>query len=153
MAGYILSLISAAMITAIICSFFPEKSGTSGVIRLICGLFLSFVALNPLVDLDFSGLERYLDTFSLEASTIADSGKNLALDAEGDIIKASVQAYILDKAETLGANITAEVMLDQDNIPISVELEGALSPYAKTRITGIIADDLGITKEHQIWIG
>ena len=153
MAGYILSLISAAMITAIICSFFPKKSGTSGVIRLISGLFLSFVAINPLVDLDFSGLERYLDTFSLEASTIADSGKNLALDAEGDIIKASVQAYILDKAETLGANITAEVMLDPNNIPISVELEGKLSPYAKARITGIIADDLGITKEHQIWIG
>ena len=153
MAGYILSLISAAMITAIICSFFPEKSGTSGVIRLICGLFLSFVALNPLVDLDFSGLERYLDTFSFEADTIADAGKNLADDAEGDIIKSSVQAYILDKAETLGANITAEVMLDQDNIPLSVELEGDLSPYAKARLTGIIADDLGITKEHQIWIG
>ena len=153
MAGYLLSLISAAMITAIICSFFQGKSGTANMIRLICGLFLSFVAINPLVDLDFSGLERYLDSFSLDANTIADAGKNLAEDAEGDIIKTSVQSYILDKAETLGANITAEVMLDQDNIPLSVELEGNLSPYAKARITGIIADDLGITKEHQIWIG
>lgn len=146
-------MISAAMITAIICSFFEEKSGTAGIMRMICGLFLSFVAISPLVEMDFSGFQSYLDSFTLEAGCIADSGKDLAREAEGNIIKASVQSYIMDKAETLGANITAEVMLDQDNVPLSVELEGKLSPYAKARITGIIADDLGITKEHQIWIG
>ena len=146
-------MISAAMITAIICSFFEEKSGTAGIMRMICGLFLSFVAISPLVEMDFSGFQSYLDSFTLEAGYIADSGKDLAWEAEGDIIKASVQSYIMDKAETLGAHITAEVMLDQDNVPLSVELEGKLSPYAKARITGIIADDLGITKEHQIWIG
>lgn len=138
---------------AIICSFFEGKSGTAGVIRLICGLFLSFVAINPLTELDFSGWERYLDSFSTEAGAISESGKIMAMEAQGDIIKTSVQSYIMDKAETLGVTITAEVMLDQDNIPVSVELEGKLSPYAKARITGIIADDLGITKEHQIWIG
>lgn len=153
MGEYILTLITAALITAIVCSFFDGKSGPGGVIRLICGLFLSFVAINPLLDLDFSGLERYLESFSLEASTVSDTGKNMALEAQGDIIMASVQSYIMDKAETLGANITAEVVLDQDNIPVSVELEGEISPYAKSRITGIITDDLGITKEHQIWIG
>ena len=148
-----MSLISAAMITAIICSFFEGKSGTAGVVRLICGLFLSFVAISPLVNLDFSGLEVYLESFSLEAGMLTDSGENMAKDAQGDIIKASVESYIMDKAETLGASITAEVMLDQDNIPLSVELTGNLSPYAKAEITGIITDDLGITKEHQIWIG
>ena len=153
MSGYILSVISAAVVTAIICSFFQKKGGTAGVIRMICGLFLAFVAISPLADLDFSNLEAYLDAFTLEAGDLADAGKNMAREAEGDIIKASVQSYIMDKAETLGAHITAEVMLDQDNIPLSVELEGNLSPYAKARITGIIADDLGITKEHQIWIG
>ena len=148
-----MSLISAAMITAIICSFFEGKSGAAGVIRLICGLFLSFVAISPLVDLDFSGLEGYLESFSLEANVVTDAGKNMAHEAQGDIIKTSAETYIMDKAETLGASITAEVMLDQDNIPLSVELAGSLSPYAKAEITGIITDDLGITKEHQIWIG
>ena len=148
-----MSLISAAMITAIICSFFEGKGGTAGIVRLICGLFLSFVAINPLVNLDFSGLEAYLESFSLEAGMVSDAGKNMAKDAQGDIIKASVETYIMDKAKTLGASVTAEVMLDQDNIPLSVELAGNLSPYAKARITGIITDDLGITKEHQIWIG
>ena len=148
-----MSLISAATITAILCSFFEEKSGTAGVVRLICGLFLSFVAISPLTHLDFSGLEAYLESFSLEASSVADGGKNMAKDAQGDIIKAAVETYIMDKAETLGASITAEVMLDQDNIPLSVELAGNLSPYAKATVTGIITDDLGITKEHQIWIG
>ena len=146
-------MISGALITAIVCSFFQGKGGTAGIIRLICGLFLSFVAINPLVDLDFSGLEGYWESFSLEADAVAAFGKNMAQEAEGDIIKASVESYILDKAETIGAKITAEVMLDQDNIPMSVELEGNVSPYAKARIAGIIADDLGITKEHQIWIG
>ena len=153
MAGYLLSLISAALITAIVCSLFEGKGGTAGVMRLVCGLFLSFVAISPLADLDFSGFEGYIESFSVEGEAIAGSGKNLALEAEGDIIKARAASYIMDKAEKLGADIMAEVMLDQDNIPISVELEGNISPYAKAELTGIIAGDLGITKEHQIWIG
>ena len=153
MAGYLLSVISAAVIGAIISSFFEEKGGTGGIVRLICGLFLSFVAISPLAKLDFSGLEDYLDSFSLEGNILSETGKNMAWEVEGDIIKTSVQSYIMDKAETLGAKLTVEVELDQNNVPISVELEGNISPYAKAQMTGILADDLGITKEHQIWIG
>lgn len=148
-----LSLISAALITAIVSSFFEGKTGIAGMIRMIGGLYLCFVAINPLMDLDFSGLEDYLNSFSVEGSTISEYGKNMAREAEGNIITEKVASYIMDKAETLGSKLQVEVMLDQNHIPISVELDGKISPYAKAQLTGIIADDLGITKEYQIWIG
>ena len=77
----------------------------------------------------------------------------MAREAERDIIKARIQAYILDKADSFGTQLDVEVILDQDNIPTSVELRGNISPYAKAQLTGIITENLGIPKEYQLWTG
>ena len=77
----------------------------------------------------------------------------MAGEAEGNIIKSRVQAYILDKADSFGTSLEVEVILDQDHIPVSVELQGNISPYARAQLTEIIEEDLGIPKEHQLWIG
>ena len=151
--GYVLSVISASVIVAIISSFFYEKNGTSGIIRLVSGLFLTFVIISPLSKLDFSRVSKYLEEFTLEGAEVASVGENLAQEAEADIIKSRVQAYILDKANSVGVQVDAEVMLDQNNIPVSVKLIGNISPYAKVQMATIISDDLGISKENQVWIG
>ena len=151
--GYVLSVISASVIVAIIISFFDEKNGTSGIIRLVSGLFLTFVIISPLSKLDFSRVSKYLEEFTLEGAEVASVGENLAREAEADIIKSRVQAYILDKANSVGVQLDAEVMLDQNNIPVSVKLIGNISPYAKVQMATIISDDLGISKENQVWIG
>ena len=150
---YVLSVISASVISAIVCSFFGEKGGISSVLRVICGLFLTFVVINPLVTLDFSRIYNYLDSFNLEGLDAASAGENMAGEAEGNIIKSRVQAYILDKADSFGTSLEVEVILDQDHIPVSVELQGNISPYTRAQLTEIIEEDLGIPKEHQLWIG
>ena len=150
---YVLSVITAAVIVAILCSFFTNKGGTFPVVKVVGGLFLTFVVISPLVKLDFSGIIEYLDGFTSEGVEAASIGENLAREGERDIIISRVQAYILDKADSYGAQLNVEVILDQDNIPVSVELNGNISPYAKAQMADILAEDLGITKEHQIWIG
>lgn len=150
---YVLSVITAAVIVAILCSFFANKGGTFSVVKVVGGLFLTFVVINPLVKLDFSRIDDYLDRFTLEGMEASSFGENMAREAEGDIIISRVQAYILEKANSFGAQLDVEVVLDQDNIPVSVKLNGNISPYAKAQIAGMIAEDLGITKEHQLWIG
>ena len=135
------------------CSFFDEKPGTYQVVKLIAGLFLTFVVINPVTKLDFSRMDTYLDAITCEGNEATAVGENMARDAQRNIIMSSVRSYILDKAETYGAKLAVEVILDQDNMPISVELSGALSPYAKAQMTGIIETDLGISKENQVWIG
>ena len=153
LAGYVLSVISGSIMVAVVCSFFDDKSSVSSVIKLICGLFLTFVVVNPFVTLDFSKIHDYLQDFTLEGMEVASSGENMAREAEGDIIKSRVQAYILDKAEFLGTQLDVEVILNQDNIPVSVELEGNISPYAKAQMAEMITEDLAIAKEYQLWIG
>lgn len=153
LSGYALSVISAAIMTAIISSFFDGKSGISGIIRLVSGLFLTFVIISPLTNLDFSMVNDYLEEFTVEGEEVAAMGENLAREAEADIIMGRVQAYILDKANSLGVQLDVEVVLDRDNIPVSVKLSGNISPYAKARMAAIITEDLGISKEHQLWIG
>lgn len=153
LAGYAISAVSGSVIVAIVCSVFGDKNGISSVIKLVCGLFLTFVVINPLITLDFSRISDYIEHFTLEGMEAASAGENLAREAEGDIIKSHVQAYILDKAESLGTQLDVEVILDQDNMPVAVELEGNISPYAKAKMTEMITEELAIAKEHQLWIG
>ena len=153
LAEYILSVISASVMGVIICSFFDDKSAISAVVKVIFGLFITFVVVNPLVQLDFSGIEDYMEHMTLEGLEVASVGENMAREAEGEIIKSRVQAYILDKADSFGTRLNAEVVLDQENIPVLVELYGNISPYAKIKMTEMITEDLGIEKENQRWIG
>ena len=153
LAGYVLSVVSASVVVAILCSFFDGKGTVSEIVKVICGLFLTFVVINPVVNLDFSRFHDYLDQFTFEGQEAAYAGENMAKEAEGDIIISRVQAYILDKADSFGAQLDVEVILDQSNIPVCVELKGNISPYAKAQMSGVITEELGITKEHQLWIG
>ena len=53
-----------------------------------------------------------------------------------------------------GKLITAVLMaVGEDNLPTAVTLSGEASPYARRQIQAIIANDLGISKENQKWIG
>ena len=153
MGNYVLSIISASFIAAVLASFFDGKGGINGIIKLVSGLFLTFVIISPMTKLDFSRVNDYLEKFTLEGVEAAAAGENMAQEARGDIIMSNVQSYIMDKAGSLGAQLDVEVVLDQDNIPVSVKLEGNISPYAKAKISGIITEDLGIPKEQQLWIG
>ena len=77
--------------------------------------------------------------------------RNRALLAQ--IISEQTEAYILDKAADLHANLHVEVTVGEDNLPTAVTLSGEASPYARRQIQAIIANDLGISKENQKWIG
>jgi hypothetical protein len=60
----------------------------------------------------------------------------------------------LDKATALGAEISVQVHLSGDALPApnGVTVEGAISPYGKTKLSGILEKDLGIPMEAQTWI-
>ena len=88
-----------------------------------------------------------------DAEDAAAMGENLARDSMADIIKEETEAYILDKAADLHANLRVEVAVGEDNLPAAVTISGEASPYARRQIQAMIANDLGISKENQKWIG
>ena len=144
---YVISVVAAALLCGIVVRLFPNGSGKQ-VGKLICGLFLAYTVLSPISRVDFSNLPD----FSLRCMDDA-MGENLARDSMADIIKEETEAYILDKAADLHANLRVEVAVGEDNLPAAVTISGEASPYARRQIQAMIANDLGISKENQKWIG
>ncbi len=149
---YVISVVAAAMLCGIVVRLFPHGSGKQ-VGKLICGLFLAYTVLSPISRVDFSKLPDFSLRCVDEAEDAAAMGENLARDSMADIIKEETEAYILDKAADLHANLRVEVTVGEDNLPLAVTLSGEASPYARRQIQAVIANDLGISKENQKWIG
>ena len=145
---YVISVVAAAMLCGIVVRLFPNGSGKQ-VGKLICGLFLAYTVLSPISRVDFSKLPDFSLRCMDDAEDAAAMGENLARDSMADIIKEETEAYILDKA----ADLHAEVTVGEDSLPTAVTLSGEASPYARRQIQAMIANDLGISKENQKWIG
>ena len=70
-----------------------------------------------------------------------------------EYIKTQAQAYILDKAASMGADLTAEVILADSKpcVPSCVILSGAASPYVKRQLTETLAQQLAISEDNVVW--
>ena len=153
-ARYVLSVICTAALCGFVQVFFHKSGYLTSLMKLITGLVLSIVVLSPVVNIDTLDLNKmfeHLPEFS--QTTIAD-GQEKAAAAMRDIIKERTQTYILQQAEVLGINITAEVTVSQEDIPqpSAVVIIGNTSPYARKKLESILMTDLGIAEENQIWI-
>ena len=152
---YILSVTAAALLLGILQSIAGKKGTHVALLKLIGGLFLTFTTIAPIANIE---LERLLDfpwDFAVQGNAIAQQGQEYAQYQLHGIIKDRCEAYILDKAQTYQADVTVEVMLSQDEVPVpsSVRLQGSISPYARQALQQWLQDDLGVPKEQQIWIG
>ena len=79
----------------------------------------------------------------------------MAEDAYRSGIKQRTESYILEKARSLGTEVTVEVTLSTEEmpVPIGVTLTGSISPYAKEQLAQMMEQELGINRKEQIWIG
>ncbi len=151
---YLLRLTAAALICGLLTALFGKKGAFGGVIQLLAGLFLTLNLLGPWVQLrleDWSGLAQ---DFWASGETVGQAGENAAREAMAERITQEVQSYILDKAQSLKAEVAVEVILDDSAIPApkSVRLQGVVSPYAKKVLSDFMERELGIPPEEQLWI-
>ena len=110
--------------------------------------------ISPWTKLRFEDISSYFADIQTDADQIIGEGEEIAADATVAIIKKQVEAYILDKAHSLDIDIEVEVAFAELRplVPDAVTIKGAVSPYAKLQLQQMIADDLGIPKENQMWI-
>ncbi len=151
---YLLSVICAAVICSVVNTLTGKKTANGGIIKLISGLFMALTLISPLVQIRLTDYGDYFNDFSLDAHTAVTYGEAAAIDEMRTIIKSQTEAYIFDKAASMDATVDVEVTLNDDYppVPIGVKITGSLSPYSKEILSGYIANDLGISKEDQIWI-
>lgn len=136
-------------------SFTDGKSGTGVLIRMVSSLFIAIVMIKPFGHFKLSYLNDFLESYEASSQEAASAGAHMADEARREIIKAETEAYILDKACAYNLQLDVHVTLSDDDCPVpeTVYLSGAASPYARTRMQIMIADELGIPKERQLWTG
>lgn len=152
---YILTVVAASVFCAIVQTLFPEKNTGGTLIRLVCGIFLCFVVVSPVSTIDLGELPEVFDEMNADGKEAAATGENMAEESVRTRIKQQTEAYILDKATALGADITVEVTLDGGSLPVpaSIRVFGSVSPDARRELETILEQELGIDKENQLWNG
>lgn len=151
--SYILQLVASAIICGGLQALFGKGGGISSLIRTICGIYMAFVLLSPLKNVDFSIYTDYFYNFSEQAQAVVDSGEEMAANALRQSIKEKTEAYILEKAISLGADVSVEVTLSADTLPkpSQITVKGAVSPYVKRVLSQYMEQQLGIPEEAQYW--
>ena len=152
--AYILSVIASAILVSTVMALIGKNSGFHKILRFMCGLFMTLVLILPLLRNRIVIPSYYLEDVSKEAERITADAQADVQDQISTIIKEQTEAYILEKASSLHADIAVSVTLTTNThypTPESVHIRGNISPYARRLLSQTIQDDLGIASEDQVW--
>lgn len=147
---YVIGVIGCCLICGTVSRILSDSRGKE-MLRMICGMILGITLLGPLSGIRPESLLLSPWPDRSPGQYIAD-GEETANRIRSEYIKAACEAYILDKAEALGADIRAEILLGDGLIPASAVLSGRGSSHAQSCLEEILMTDLGIPKENQTWI-
>ena len=149
---YILSLTATAILCSVVMSMFRDGT-VRGVLRIVCAMILTITALVPLTDYKIPDFLELSGGYLSDGKDIASMGEDLARVEKRKRIQHQLEAYILDKASGIGANIRPEVTVDANGVPIEIRLLGQCSDRIRQELTDMITNDLGIPREDQKWAG
>ena len=150
---YVLGVCAAAMICAMILCF-AEKGPMEPLLKLICGLILTFTLIDPLLNISDGNWSALGIDVRQDAEAAADKGIEQARKSVSQIIKEDAETYIQDKARELGLHLNISIDLSEQSLPVpeSATVKGIIPPYAKQKLTAILEEELGIKRENQKWI-
>ena len=150
---YLVQVTAAGMICGVVNMIAGKKGSVAASVRIMTVILMTVTMASPLVRLRLTGISDFLSDIRYDGSMYAQQGSQTSKDAVSDIIRERSEAYILDKAALLGADIRVELTLSRDAlpIPVSVTIYGAVSPVSRQRLQKLIRDDLGIPLEAQTW--
>ena len=150
---YILSVICMAILCGLVQNMFSGNH-QGGIVKIVTGLMLTITVMGPLMDIDFLSVENYFDTLLSDSQWAVEAGELAAEKETTEIIKDQSSAYICDKANALGAELTVDVEVKgcMPPIPHRVTIMGSASPYVKKQLAVYMENELGILEENQLWI-
>lgn len=150
---YLLSVVAASIICAITVNLSGKNSACQSIIKLLAGIFLAVTVISPWSTFRFNQILSYIDSINMDAAALTAQSKERINKETSSIISEHIETYIKNKGETLGATLEIEVFTSGEPpyAPYEVSLHGDISPYAQNTLQHIIANDLGIPKEQQIW--
>ncbi len=151
-AGYVFRLVCGALVCGMILGLMGPAGAAGRLVKRICGLFLAFLALSPLRNMELEDLQLLDPALGLQAQQFAQAGSDQAKEAMADIIKEECSAYIQNKAAELSLNLEIQVTLDHDSgVPTQVTLWGDATPYERETLCDYITQTLGLERGNIRW--
>lgn len=150
---YIIRIFIASAVCSVLPSFLSETS-SKGIIKIICGIFMTVTIISPILNIDFNYIANHLEQFDIYGSVAAaEQGVQDANLAQERLINERVTAYILDKAESLQMSIDVDLIMSDEPplIPYSILIHGDYSPYSRKVLTAYLSEEIGIPEERQQW--
>ena len=149
---WITSLTGAALICAAAMALTPPGR-VKRIVRMLCALVMAAALFAPLLrGAELSGYSLSLARYRAEADALTGEGETLRRNLDRGIIERETQAYIMDKARSLGAPLEgARVALRWSTegvwLPASAELDGPFS----APLAAVLEAELGIPRAAQVW--
>ena len=150
---YILSLVCGAILCGILLTLTGEKGTAAGILKLACGAFLCLTVVKPIVSIRPDQWNLTFPDLTADGKAASAMGEDWYQNSMEAIITENARTYILDKATDMGLALTVQIALREDSVPDEVVLTGDATQNQKEELAQIIHSELGIPKEHQIWIG
>ena len=147
---WLLGVITCAMLVSVVQQLCPEGS-VRKLARFTGGLLLLCAMLRPLTTIELPGVDWDAGGYREAVARLELELDATRKNAMADGIARSLDAYIEDKAASLGADVRAEVRLRGEGealLPEAVTLHGAYS----AALSDYLADELNLPKERQTWI-
>ena len=154
MKTYLIGFAAAALCVTVLSSLL-QKGALRQVFLLAGGVFLTVQVLSPLVKGELERFSQYLAGMELRQDAM-ESG--IAVDNReimAAIMKEKTEAYILDKAAALGAEVEAEVEVLQGEhypYPHRCVIRGVLSADQQRELCKELALSLASPEERQVYV-
>ena len=148
---YFMKVIAASTVCGFIKTIIGKNIQSCGIIELLCGIIILCVVISPLADIELRGIYDNYNMYSEEAKANVNAGVQMMRERSGEIIKEQTEEYILQRAEMLDVDIHVDILLNEDQLPYQIAVEGNLSPYKKEILIEYISETLNIPEECQVW--
>ena len=152
--GYLLAVIAAAFLSAVISAVFP-KGGAKQRVQFVCGLLVILVVAGPFAKMDAAVLPQAIARSVMEAEQTRNRVRLSNRELTATVIKQNTEAYILDKAAQMKLTLRAEVTMAGDETypyPAEVTITSNATAAEQRELTEWISRELGIPTAMQKWV-
>lgn len=152
--SWVRGLAIGGIFCAVVLALAPEGSPKRAV-KISCALLLTLLLLSPLASLDGEGLGELLTRARLMSQGLTERAEELSLEACRSLIRAETEEYIWTIARRLGIS-TLGIRLelrDGEELPYpwAIELMGEWTEEQRRELSSLLAGELGIEPERQMW--
>ena len=148
---WILGLTGTAAFCAVAMLLTP-KGRVRQVVQLLTGLLMALALLRPLLRPELTELSLNLSKYRAQAEALTETGEELRQSLDRSIIEGQTEAYILDKAQSLGVTLRgAKVSVQWSTQGFWYPTEVALQGNYDAALSRLIEAELGIPALAQRW--